>query len=167
MFCLSNGILNFGSLCIKVLSSPNIHVTYTRTSNPTRNACWITRIGALLFALFLAFPYVCFAGQLISIWRGLIISLEFLLPQVWYPSRCPSCGRGLPPTGWSRASWAAALLVRNCILLPKLFWPTARKNCSSDREKLLKFETEGKEFSKILRSLEQFVQTVKGQNNFW
>ena len=110
---LSNGILNFGSLRIKVLSSPNIHVTYTRTSNPTRNACWITRIGALLFALFLAFPYVYFAGQLISIWRGLIISLEFLLPQVWFPSRCPSCGRGLPPTGWSRASWAAALLVSN------------------------------------------------------
>ena len=30
--------------------------------------------------------------------------------------------------------------TRNCILLPKLFWPTVRKNCSSDREKLLKFE---------------------------
>ena len=45
----------------------------------------------------------------------------------------------------------------NGILLPKLFWPTVRKNCSSDREKLLKF----------LRSLEQFIQTVKGQNNFW
>ena len=28
----------------------------------------------------------------------------------------------------------------NGILLPKLFWPTVRKNCSSDREKLLKFE---------------------------
>ena len=41
------------------------------------------------------------------------------------------------------------------------------KKCSSDREKLLKFETEGREFSKILRSLEQFIQTVKGQNNFW
>ena len=26
---------------------------------------------------------------------------------------------------------------RNCILLPKLFRPTVRKNCSSDREKLL------------------------------
>ena len=26
------------------------------------------------------------------------------------------------------------------ILLPKLFWPTVRKNCSSDRENLLKFE---------------------------
>ena len=25
------------------------------------------------------------------------------------------------------------------ILLPKLFWPTVRKNCFSDREKLLKF----------------------------
>ena len=30
-----------------------------------------------------------------------------------------------------------------------------RKNCSSDREKLLKFETEGREFAKILRSLDQ------------
>ena len=42
-----------------------------------------------------------------------------------------------------------------------------RKNCSSDREKLLKFEAEGREFAKILGSLEQFIQTVKGQNHFW
>ena len=48
-----------------------------------------------------------------------------------------------------------------------LFWPTVRKNCSSGWEKLLKFEAEGWEFAKILRSLEQFIQTVKGQNNFW
>ena len=41
-----------------------------------------------------------------------------------------------------------------------------RKNCSSNREKLLKFEAEGPEFSKILRLLEQFIQTVRGQNNF-
>ena len=40
-----------------------------------------------------------------------------------------------------------------------------RKNCSSDREKLLKLEAEGREFAKFLRSLEQFIQTVKGQNN--
>jgi hypothetical protein len=32
---------------------------------------------------------------------------------------------------------------------------------------ILKFEAEGREFAKILRSLEQFIQTVKGQNNFW
>ena len=42
-----------------------------------------------------------------------------------------------------------------------------RKSFSSDREKLLKFEAESQEFAKILRSLEQFIQTVKGQNNFW
>ena len=42
-----------------------------------------------------------------------------------------------------------------------------RQNCSSDREKLLKFKAEGREFSNFLRSLEQFIQTVKGQNNFW
>ena len=57
--------------------------------------------------------------------------------------------------------------LKNGILLPKLFWPTVNKNCSSDREKLLKFEAEGREFAKFLRSLEQFIQTVKGQNNFW
>ena len=49
------------------------------------------------------------------------------------------------------------------ILLPKLFWPSMRKKCSSDREKLLKFKAEGREFAKFLRSLEQFIQTVKGQ----
>ena len=43
------------------------------------------------------------------------------------------------------------------ILLPKLFWPTVRKKYSSDWETL----------AKILRSLEQFIQTLKGQNNFW
>ena len=41
------------------------------------------------------------------------------------------------------------------------------KNCFSDREKLLKFKAEGWEFANFLRSLEQFIQTVKGQNNFW
>ena len=41
-----------------------------------------------------------------------------------------------------------------------------RKKCSSDQEKLKKFETEGREFAKLLRSLEQFIQSVKGQNNF-
>ena len=42
-----------------------------------------------------------------------------------------------------------------------------RKNCSSDQEKLLKFEAEGREFAKFLRSLGQFIQAVKGQNNSW
>ena len=32
---------------------------------------------------------------------------------------------------------------------------------------LLKFEAKGWEFAKILRSLEQFILTVKGKNNFW
>ena len=42
-----------------------------------------------------------------------------------------------------------------------------RKNCSNDREKLFKFKVEGLEFAKILRSLKQFIQIVKGQVNFW
>ena len=58
-------------------------------------------------------------------------------------------------------------IQNNGILLPKLFWPTMRKSCSSDQEWVLKFEAEGRKFEKVLRSLEQFIQTVKGQNNFW
>ena len=58
-------------------------------------------------------------------------------------------------------------VFKNGILLPKLSWPTVRKNGSSDREKLLKFEAEGWEFARLLWSIEQFLQTVKGQNNFW
>ena len=46
-----------------------------------------------------------------------------------------------------------------CILLPKLFYPTVRKT--------FELKAEGREFAKILRSIEQFVRTVKGQNNFW
>ena len=45
------------------------------------------------------------------------------------------------------------------ILLPKLFWSTVRKNCSSDRENLLKFKAEGREFEKNI-SLELFVRTI-------
>ena len=41
------------------------------------------------------------------------------------------------------------------------------KICSSDRENYKKFEAEGQEFANLLRSLEQFIQTVKGQNNSW
>ena len=39
-----------------------------------------------------------------------------------------------------------SLHIRFGILLPKLFGPTVRKNCSSDREKNLEFEAEGREF---------------------
>jgi hypothetical protein len=33
--------------------------------------------------------------------------------------------------------------------------------------KTLEFKAEGREFAKFLGSLEQFIQTVKGQYNFW
>ena len=43
----------------------------------------------------------------------------------------------------------------------KWYFVTVKKKWSSDREKFWKFEAEGREFGKILRSLEQFIQTVK------
>ena len=45
------------------------------------------------------------------------------------------------------------MVDENGILLPKLFWPTVRKNCSSDRENILKFKAEGREFEIFLRTL--------------
>jgi hypothetical protein len=59
------------------------------------------------------------------------------------------------------------ILQANGILLPKLFWHTVRKNCSSNQEKLWKFKAEGQEFANFLKSLEQFIHTVKEQDNFW
>ena len=43
-----------------------------------------------------------------------------------------------------------------CFENSDLLW---EETCSSDREKLLKFEAKGGLFAKILRSLEQFIQT--------
>ena len=59
-------------------------------------------------------------------------------------------------------------LPRNGILLPKLFWPTVRRNCSSNRERKT-FEIQGlsPRICKNFEITKQFIQTVKGQNNFW
>ena len=68
---------------------------------------------------------------------------------------------------WELNEFFYSKVNRNGILLPKLFWRTVRKNCSSGGEKLLKFEAEGLKFANFVRSREQFIQTVKGQNNYW
>ena len=62
--------------------------------------------------------------------------------------------------------WSIACAEMVFCYVPKLFWSTLRENCSSDWEKLFIFEAKGREFAKFLRALEQFIQTVKGQNNF-
>ena len=58
---------------------------------------------------------------------------------------------------------------RDCswCFVTKILLTYCEKKRSSDREKLLKFKTEGKKFEIFLRSLEKCFQTVKGQNNFW
>jgi hypothetical protein len=61
------------------------------------------------------------------------------------------------------------LSLSNGILFPKLFLPTVRIKCSSNQEKLLKIEAEGREFTNFLRSQEQFIQTANSErsDNFW
>ena len=56
--------------------------------------------------------------------------------------------------------------LENWYFVTKIDLTYCEKKLFQDREKLLKFEAEGREFAKFLRSLEQFIQTVKGQNNF-
>ena len=57
--------------------------------------------------------------------------------------------------------------VKLWYFVTKIILNYCEKKKYSDWEKLLKFETEGQEFAKFLRWLEQFFQIVKGQNNFW
>ena len=59
-----------------------------------------------------------------------------------------------------------AAIVEEWYFVSKIVLTNCEKNCSSDREKLLKFEAEGQEFANFLRSQEQFIQTVKAQYNF-
>ena len=49
----------------------------------------------------------------------------------------------------------------------KIVLTYCEKNCFSDREKLFKSEADGREFAKIMRSLEQFVQTMKSQKSIF
>ena len=58
-------------------------------------------------------------------------------------------------------------LLKKWYFVTKIVLIYCEKKHYSDREKFLKFEAEGREFAKFLRSLEQFIQTVIGQNNFW
>ena len=62
---------------------------------------------------------------------------------------------------WQRWSKDLVFCYQNC---PDLLWE--KIVLFSDREFFLKFEAEGREFANFLRSLDKFIQTVKGQNNF-
>ena len=60
-----------------------------------------------------------------------------------------------------------SMQVKKWYFVTKIVLTYCEKKCSTDQEKLLKFEAEGRESANSLRSLEQLIQTVKGQNNFW
>ena len=44
-------------------------------------------------------------------------------------------------------------MIKKWYFVTKIVLTYCEKNCSGDREKLLKFEAEGREFAKILRSI--------------
>ena len=62
--------------------------------------------------------------------------------------------------------WSGSKIsAKNGILLPKLFWPTVRKNCSSDLKNFATSRPSASNFKSFSWSLEHFFLTV-GQNNF-
>ena len=63
------------------------------------------------------------------------------------------------PLQWIDQKWTfwyfvtkIALWEKNVLVIEKFFWNS---------------RLEGQEFAKLFRSPEQFIQTVKGQNNIW
>ena len=72
--------------------------------------------------------------------------------------------RGLFSVSSKTGDYGIWYLTTNYIDIGMVF---CYQNCSDLLwEKLWKFEADGQEFAKFMRSLEQFVQTVKVQNNF-
>ena len=71
---------------------------------------------------------------------------------------------------WSFFSWGLKRIypykVSKWYFVSKIVLSYYEKKCSSDLEKLLKFEAEGWDFSKFLRSLEQIIWKVKGHYTF-
>ena len=56
---------------------------------------------------------------------------------------------------------------KNIILLSEFFWPTVRKNCSTFWENFWNSRLNAENFQKFSQKLEQFIHTVKDQNNVW
>ena len=59
------------------------------------------------------------------------------------------------------------LYSKNIVFCFQDYFNQLWKKSLSDWQKLLQFEAEGREFAKMLRSLEQFIWILKGQFNFW
>ena len=106
---------------------------------------------------------------IIRIW----VATQILIITIYRHSFC------LTWSDWKFAWWTCLIFFWLC---HRFSYPTPAKmlfyfkNCSDllwekivfvIEKILLKFEAEGQEFAKFLRSLKQFIQTVKGQNNFW
>ena len=53
------------------------------------------------------------------------------------------------------------------ILLPKLFWTTVRKKCSSDREQLKKLEADGWKFAKKISVTRTIYSNSESSEHFF
>ena len=110
-----------------------------------------------------------------NFWQILAKVYQGELALHWSASVYDSCGLVKVVTfrNYESHNLGATKVTRNFIMEWKKWYSVSKivltyceKKKSSDQEKLLKFEAEGREFAKILRSLEQFIQTVKGKYNF-
>ena len=77
-----------------------------------------------LHSIFLASYLYCSFAEFFPEMRMLTFPVGFYIPIIFFPNS--SCSNVLDLRNLQEQ-------VRKCILLSKLFWPTARKNCSSVR----------------------------------
>ena len=96
-----------------------------------------------------------FKGKTLTDWRRVYPIFDLRANMGWHyfwriiPKRMYLCFHCESPLLLIKLFDVTFIKIRalwNGILSLKLFWPTVRKNCSSEREKLLKFKAEGKIF---------------------
>ena len=106
---------------------------------------------------------VCWTFEEISSSVSKAISMWFLQERFQMQTKCIEAHENMlqKESGWKE---------KTGILLPKLFWPTVRKNCSSDREKLWNSRLKTKnmqnfEITRTIYLLKQWnVRTIFGKN---
>ena len=97
--------------------------------------------------------FLAYNGSNIFSYRGFLIFTTFFFH--------------FPTFSWKCSWMKSIMLCQKWYFVTKIVLTYCEKKLFYSSRKLLKFEAEGREFAKFLRSLEQFIHTVKGQNNFW
>ena len=117
-------------------------------------SCFCLIFTFLRMKLFLTFWSIYSANskdflKAMAPWMSQKLSLQTMLNWFHFPTTenvADNCQAQFRPLCNKILLW----IWQHCPPISKLFWPFVRQNCSSDWERLLKFEAEGREFAKFV-----------------